>query len=220
MKNLMIGLIVVGAVGVAAAQEKGFALPAASPGQVTTERPRSNQTTEAKATRCSAQCSPLGVSRLEARIDSADAHRSVQPAEILGPGNRFLWRNTHSDGNFRAVDSRNFVPLASYYAPYYSPYSDYRNDDYYRMPNFSIEWDSLAPMSRSTCLKGKCGRMSDLEDLWRSGRTRADSAARLRRTPKQVWIFTSAIRSQVLLKCAGCSAYQISSTCQVRSSMA
>jgi len=36
------------------------------------------------------------------------------------------------------VDTRNLVPVQSYFAPYYSPFSDYRNDNFFRSPNFSI----------------------------------------------------------------------------------
>jgi hypothetical protein len=36
------------------------------------------------------------------------------------------------------VDTRDLVPVQSYFTPYYSPYSDYRNDNFYRSPNFSI----------------------------------------------------------------------------------
>ncbi len=41
-------------------------------------------------------------------------------------------------GTSGAVDTRNLVPVQSYFAPYYSPFSDYRNDYSYRSPNFSI----------------------------------------------------------------------------------
>jgi hypothetical protein len=41
-------------------------------------------------------------------------------------------------GTSGSVDERNSVPLASYFAPYYSPYSDYRNDYAYRMPRLSV----------------------------------------------------------------------------------
>jgi hypothetical protein len=41
-------------------------------------------------------------------------------------------------GNSGMVDPRNMVPIQSYFTPYYSPYSDYRNDNYFRSPNFSI----------------------------------------------------------------------------------
>ncbi len=41
-------------------------------------------------------------------------------------------------GTSGPVNQRDFVPLASYFAPYYSPYSDYRNDYAYRMPRFSV----------------------------------------------------------------------------------
>jgi hypothetical protein len=41
-------------------------------------------------------------------------------------------------GTSETVDTRNLVPVQSYFAPYYSPFSDYRNDNYFRSPNFSI----------------------------------------------------------------------------------
>jgi hypothetical protein len=41
-------------------------------------------------------------------------------------------------GTSGMVDTRNLVPIQSYFAPYYSPFSDYRNDNYFRSPNFSI----------------------------------------------------------------------------------
>ena len=41
-------------------------------------------------------------------------------------------------GTSGVVDERNLIPVQSYFAPYYSPFSDYRNDNYYRSPNFSI----------------------------------------------------------------------------------
>ena len=41
-------------------------------------------------------------------------------------------------GTSGTVDERNLIPVASYFAPYYSPFSDYRNDNEFRSPNFSI----------------------------------------------------------------------------------
>jgi hypothetical protein len=41
-------------------------------------------------------------------------------------------------GTSGEVDTRNLVPIQSYFAPYYSPFSDYRNDNYFRSPNLSI----------------------------------------------------------------------------------
>jgi hypothetical protein len=41
-------------------------------------------------------------------------------------------------GTSGMVDTRNLIPVQAYFAPYYSPFSDYRNDNYYRSPNFSI----------------------------------------------------------------------------------
>jgi hypothetical protein len=41
-------------------------------------------------------------------------------------------------GTSGEVDTHNLVPVQSYFAPYYSPFTDYRNDNFYRSPNFSI----------------------------------------------------------------------------------
>ena len=41
-------------------------------------------------------------------------------------------------GTSGVVDERNLIPVQSYFAPYYSPFSNYRNDNYFRSPNFSI----------------------------------------------------------------------------------
>jgi len=41
-------------------------------------------------------------------------------------------------GTSGEVDARNLIPVQSYFAPYYSPFSDYRNNNFYRSPNFSI----------------------------------------------------------------------------------
>jgi len=41
-------------------------------------------------------------------------------------------------GSLGPYDQRDFVPVASYLAPYYSPYSNYRNDYAYRAPHLSV----------------------------------------------------------------------------------
>lgn len=41
-------------------------------------------------------------------------------------------------GTSGEVDTRNLVPVQSYFAPYFSPFSNHRNDNYYHSPNFSI----------------------------------------------------------------------------------
>jgi hypothetical protein len=41
-------------------------------------------------------------------------------------------------GTSGEVDTRNLIPIQSYFTSYYSPFSDYRNDNFYRSPNFSI----------------------------------------------------------------------------------
>jgi hypothetical protein len=41
-------------------------------------------------------------------------------------------------GSSDPIDEGQMVPLVSTVAPYYSPFSNYRNDNYHRSPNFSI----------------------------------------------------------------------------------
>lgn len=41
-------------------------------------------------------------------------------------------------GSSGTINPDEYIPVASMFAPYYSPYSDYRNDNLYRMPNFSL----------------------------------------------------------------------------------
>jgi hypothetical protein len=41
-------------------------------------------------------------------------------------------------GSSGVIDQSEYIPVASMFAPYRSPYSDYRNDNLYRMPNYRI----------------------------------------------------------------------------------
>lgn len=41
-------------------------------------------------------------------------------------------------GRSGEVDTRNLIPVQSYFTSYYSPFSNYRDDNFYRSPNFSI----------------------------------------------------------------------------------
>ncbi len=41
-------------------------------------------------------------------------------------------------GTSGTIDTREYIPIASYFAPYYSPFSNYRNDYLYDTPRFSI----------------------------------------------------------------------------------
>jgi hypothetical protein len=41
-------------------------------------------------------------------------------------------------GSSGIINQDEFIPVASLFAPYRSPYSDYRNDNLYRMPNYSL----------------------------------------------------------------------------------
>ena len=41
-------------------------------------------------------------------------------------------------GSSGITDREDYIPVASMFAPYYSPYSDYRNDNLYRSPHYSL----------------------------------------------------------------------------------
>ncbi len=41
-------------------------------------------------------------------------------------------------GSSGIINEDEYIPVASMFAPYFSPYSDYRNDNLYRMPHTSI----------------------------------------------------------------------------------
>jgi len=139
MKSFMIGLLMIGAVGIAAAQEKGITVSTAGPGQVITEqaakqagyRNRGNQTISSMIAYGSFSVGgedrfgPMFVVQYSPRI-------------LSGPAVDFFGGILIQAGTSGPVNPQNYIPLASYYTPYYSAYSDYRNDNYYRMPNLSI----------------------------------------------------------------------------------
>jgi hypothetical protein len=139
MKSLKIGLLIVGAVGLAAAQENGTALRAVGPGQVTTEqatkqtdyRSRGNQTFS----------SMIAYGSFSVGGDDRFGPMFIvqySPRRLSGPAIDFFGGVLIQTGTSGPVDAQNYIPLASYYTPYYSSYSDYRNDNYYRVPNLSI----------------------------------------------------------------------------------
>jgi hypothetical protein len=64
-------------------------------------------------------------------LQYSPAHRSM-PAIDLFAG---VLVQTGSSG---IINQDEYIPVASVFAPYYSPYSDYRNDNLYRMPHYSI----------------------------------------------------------------------------------
>ena len=139
MKTLLIGLLLVGAFGFAAAQEKGIISPTTGSGQVTTEqtakridyRTSGNQTLSSMIAYGS--FSVGGEDRFGPMF-----MLQYSPRRYSGPAVDFFGGVLIQTGASGPVDGQDFIPLASYYAPYYSPYSNYRNDNYYRMPNFSI----------------------------------------------------------------------------------
>ncbi len=60
------------------------------------------------------------------------------PNRLSLPAVDFFGGVLFQTGTSGPVDQRDLVPLASYLAPYYSPYSNYRNDYAYRMPALSV----------------------------------------------------------------------------------
>jgi hypothetical protein len=139
MKSLMIGLLIGGAVGISAAQEKGIALPAAGPGQVTTEQAAKQTDYRGKGNQTFSSMVAYGSFSVGGE-DRFGPMLVVQysPRRFSRPSIDFFGGILIQTGTSGPVDAQNYIPLASYYTPYYSYYSDYRNDNYYRMPNFSI----------------------------------------------------------------------------------
>jgi len=41
-------------------------------------------------------------------------------------------------GSSEIINQEEYIPIASMFAPYYSPYSNYRNDNLYRSPHYSL----------------------------------------------------------------------------------
>lgn len=60
------------------------------------------------------------------------------PSRLLRPTIDIFGGVLFQTGTSDIIDERDYIPVASYFAPYYSPFSDYRNDNFYRMPHFSI----------------------------------------------------------------------------------
>lgn len=139
MRTIAFGLLLIGSTAILAAQEKGIASPLAGPGQVPTAqigkqadyRTRGSQTLSTMVAYGS--FSVGGEDRFGPMLVF-----QYSPRRYSGPAIDFFGGVLLQTGTSGPVDGQNYIPLASYYAPYYSPYSDYRNDNYYRMPNLSI----------------------------------------------------------------------------------
>jgi hypothetical protein len=139
MKTLLIGFLVLGALGTAAAQEKGITSPAPGAGQATTEQAAKQTEYRSKGSQTLSSMVAYGSFSVGGE-DRFGPMLMIQysPRIYSGPAVDFFGGILIQRGSSDPVDGQNYIPLASYYAPYYSPYSNYRNDNYYRMPNFSI----------------------------------------------------------------------------------
>jgi hypothetical protein len=137
MKTFFIGLLIVGAVGIVAAQENGIAPPTS--GQIAAEP----SATKADYRSAGKQTLSSMIAYGSFSVGGEDRFGPMviiqySPRRISGPAIDFFGGILLQMGTSGPVSGQDYVPLASYYAPYYSPYSNYRNDNYYRMPNFSI----------------------------------------------------------------------------------
>lgn len=60
------------------------------------------------------------------------------PSRMSMPAVEYFAGVLFKNGSSDAVNPKDYVPVQSYLAPFYSPYSNYQNDYAYRMPNYSI----------------------------------------------------------------------------------
>jgi len=95
-----------------------------------------------------------GNQRSEARFGSMVAYGSFQlgdedrfgpmlivqysPRQRSMPAFDFFAGVLVQTGSSGIINQDEYIPVASMFAPYYSPYSDCRNDNLYRMPHFSV----------------------------------------------------------------------------------
>lgn len=139
MKTLVMTVMLVGIIAAAASQEKGIAPPAAGLGQVTIEQAAKHPDYQARGNQTISPMVAFG----SFSVGGEDRFGPVfiiqySPRRSSGPAIDLFGGLLIQTGSSEPLDGQNYIPLASYYVPYYSPYSNYRNDTYYRMPNFSI----------------------------------------------------------------------------------
>jgi len=139
MKTLAIGGLILLTATAAGAQEKGYARPDVARSRTSTEqtvrqsdyRSRGNLTLGSMVAYGS--FSTGGEDRFGPMVVV-----QYSPRRYSKPAFDFFAGVLIQTGTSGAVDGQDYIPLASYYTPSYSPYSDYRNDNYYRMPHLSI----------------------------------------------------------------------------------
>jgi hypothetical protein len=139
MRTLAIVVLILLTAMVVGAQEKGYTRPDGDPGEVSTEQTvkQSNERSRGDLTMGSmlayGSFSVGGEDRFGPMVIV-----QYSPSRYTKPAFDFFAGVLIQTGTSGVVDGQNYVPLASYHTPYYSPYSDYRNDNYYRTPHFSI----------------------------------------------------------------------------------
>jgi hypothetical protein len=139
MKNLMVGLLLAGMTTLLAAQEN---VPAASPDNI--DKPSNGQ--PALRSDYRARNSQSFSTMVAYGSFSVGGEERFGPMMIVqysprissGPSIDFSGGILFRTGSSVPENEGDYVPLASFYTPYYSPYSNHRNDNYYRMPNLNI----------------------------------------------------------------------------------
>jgi hypothetical protein len=140
MKNrLIISLMILAAAGVSA-QEKDISKPSGDGGQAVTEQ--SAKQPEYRSARTQTLSTMVAYGSFS--IGGEDRFGPMfilqySPTRSSFPAVDFFGGVLLQTGNSsEKIDGQGSIPLASYYVPYYSPYSNYRNDNYYRLPNFRL----------------------------------------------------------------------------------
>jgi hypothetical protein len=139
MKKIMVALLLAGMTALLAAQEKGITSPTAGAVQASTGQSAGRAESRARSSQTLSTMVAYG-SFSVGGDDRFGPMLVVQysPRIYSGPAIDFFGGILLQTGSSGPVNGQDYVPLASYYAPYYSSYSNYRNDNYYRMPNLSI----------------------------------------------------------------------------------
>ena len=140
MKHTLIVALLILAASVVAAQEKEITIPPTGAGQVTAGQSVNQMDYRAGGRQALSSMLAYGSFSVGGEdrfgpllLVQYSPNRFSMPA-IDFFGGVLIQTGTSSE----RIDGQGSVPLASYYVPYYSPYSNYRNDNYYRMPNLSI----------------------------------------------------------------------------------
>lgn len=140
MKTRIVAGLVILATSILVAQEKNFTKPAGDAGDAATGQ--SARQTDYRSGSTHTLSTMLAYGSFSVGGEDRFGPMFIlqySPARSSFPAVDFFGGVMLQTGNSsEKIDGQGAVPLASYYVPYYSPYSNYRNDNYYRIPNFSL----------------------------------------------------------------------------------